>query len=81
MALGIFEALRLYGMNYVRDPGSAYDLLSVDSMAVDYLQFPYQTLQYKAGDCDDLSILYCTLLEAVGIETAFVTVPGHIYMA
>ena len=81
MAMGIYEALRLYGMNYVRDPGSAYDVLSENAMAVDYLQFPYQTLQYKAGDCDDLSILYCSLLESAGIETAFVTVPGHIYMA
>jgi len=81
MAMGIYEALRLYGMNYVRDPGSAYDVLSENSMAVDYLQFPYQTLQYKAGDCDDLSILFCSLLEAVSVETAFVTVPGHIYMA
>ena len=81
MAMGIFEALGLYGVNYVRDPGSAYDVLSEDEMAVDYLQFPYQTLQYRAGDCDDLSILYCSLLEAASIETAFVTVPGHIYMA
>ena len=81
MALGVFEALRLYGMNYVRDPGSPYDQLSKDGSAVDYLQFPYQSLQYRAGDCDDLSILYCSLLESIGIETAFVTVPGHIYMA
>ena len=50
-------------------------------MALDYLQFPRQTLGYYAGDCDDLSILYCALLESVGIETAFITVPGHIYMA
>jgi tetratricopeptide (TPR) repeat protein len=28
-----------------------------------------------------LSILTCALLEGVGIETAFVTVPGHIYIA
>jgi tetratricopeptide (TPR) repeat protein len=48
---------------------------------VDYLQFPRQTLEYKAGDCDDLSILYSALLESVGIETAFITTPGHIYLA
>jgi transglutaminase-like putative cysteine protease len=35
---------------------------------------------YRAGDCDDLSILYCSLLEAIGIRTAFVTIPGHIFM-
>jgi len=48
---------------------------------VDYLQFPRQTLEFRAGDCDDLSILYSALLESVGIETAFITIPGHIYMA
>jgi tetratricopeptide (TPR) repeat protein len=48
---------------------------------IDYLQFPNQTLDFKAGDCDDLSILYSSLLEAIGIRTAFITIPGHIYMA
>ena len=38
-------------------------------------------MEYRGGDCDDLTILYCALLEAVGFETAFITVPGHIFMA
>jgi tetratricopeptide (TPR) repeat protein len=41
----------------------------------------FVTAKDPAGDCDDLSILYCALLESVGIETAFITVPGHILMA
>ena len=36
---------------------------------------------YRGGDCDDLSILVCSLLESVGIKTAFITIPGHIFMA
>jgi tetratricopeptide (TPR) repeat protein len=48
---------------------------------VDFLQFPRQTLQYTSGDCDDLTALYTSLLEAVGVETAAITVPGHIYPA
>jgi tetratricopeptide (TPR) repeat protein len=48
---------------------------------MDFLQFPRQTLEYRSGDCDDLSILYCSLLESVGVETAFMTIPGHIFMA
>jgi hypothetical protein len=79
--LALFEALSLYGMNYVVDPKTPYTSFSENKFAVDYLQFPQQSLVYKAGDCDDLSILYATLLEAVGIETAFITVPGHIYTA
>ncbi len=80
-AVGIFEALGVYGISYIIDPNSSYIELSKDNGALDYLQFPAQTLSYKAGDCDDLSILYSALLESIGIETAFITIPGHIYMA
>lgn len=80
-ALAIFETLSLYGMNYVVDPASPYAKLSELRSSLDYLQFPGQSLTYRAGDCDDLTVLYCALLEAVGIETAFITVPGHIYAA
>lgn len=79
-ACALFEALTLYGMNYVIDPTSAY-ADNVGSTSIDFLQFPFQTLNYRGGDCDDLSILYCSLLESLGIESAFITVPGHIYCA
>jgi len=68
-------------MNYVIDPASSYIELSENANAVDFLQFPSQTLTFRAGDCDDLSVLATSLLESVGIETAFITIPGHIYMA
>ncbi|MBN1686724.1 MAG: tetratricopeptide repeat protein [Spirochaetales bacterium] len=80
-AMGLFESLKQYGIDYVIDPTSAYAALSQDELSLDYLQFPIQTMSYKAGDCDDLSILYAALLESIGIETAFITIPGHIYMA
>lgn len=80
-AMALFESLSIYGMNYVIDPASSYASLSANALALDYLQFPSQSLSYHAGDCDDLSVLYCALLEASGIETAFITVPGHIYAA
>ena len=80
-AVGIFETLKLYGMNYAIDPNSSYIELSDNAAAIDFLQFPSQSLTYRAGDCDDLSILFCALLESVNIKTAFITVPGHIYMA
>jgi len=80
-AIAIHEALSLYGITYVVDPRTPYKALSENKSQVDFLQFPRQTLDYKAGDCDDLSILYSALLESIGIETAFITVPGHIFMA
>ncbi len=81
VAVGIFEALNAYGMNYVIDPDSSYIELSQNANALDTLLFPAEALTYRAGDCDDLSILYASLLESVGINTAFITIPGHIYVA
>jgi tetratricopeptide (TPR) repeat protein len=81
IGMGMFEAIKLYGMNYVIDPTTPYIAFSENSDIPDYLQFPTQTLSYKGGDCDDLTILYCAALESVGIETAFITIPGHIYAA
>jgi tetratricopeptide (TPR) repeat protein len=81
IAIALHEAISLYGVNYVVDPSTPYEKYSEVKDLVDYLQFPRSTLRYKAGDCDDLSILYCAMLESVGIDTAFITVPGHIYMA
>ncbi|MBA7688286.1 hypothetical protein ES703_96765 [subsurface metagenome] len=81
MAMALYEVLGLYGINYIVDPKTPYAEFSQNRFAVDFLQFPRQTLKYKAGDCDDLSILYSALLESVGIETAFITIPGHIFMA
>ena len=79
-AIGIFQALNEFGLNYVVDPSSAFED-NVGTSSIDFLQFPYQTLMYRGGDCDDLSILVCSLFEAVGIDTAFITVPGHIFIA
>lgn len=76
----LFCVLKDYGINYVIDPSSAYSD-NTGGLTVDFLQFPYQTLTYHGGDCDDLSIMNCSLLEAIGIHTAFITVPGHIFIA
>lgn len=80
LAAAIFSALKAYGINYVLDPASSFTDMR-GSAQVDFLQFPYQTLLYHGGDCDDLSILNCALLEVLGIDTAFITCPGHIFIA
>jgi hypothetical protein len=80
-AAALFEALAAYGINYVIDPASSFIEMSEVASALDSLNYPYQTLYYRGGDCDDLSILYCSMLEALGVDTAFITIPGHIYCA
>ncbi len=80
-AMALFEALGLAGLRYVVDPNSAYEELSTQAGAVDFLRFPQETLASGLGDCDDLSVLYASLLEATGVATAFLTTPGHILVA
>jgi hypothetical protein len=80
-AAAIFEALRLYGIGYVVVPATSYKNLSANEAALDNVSYPYQALYYRGGDCTYLSILYCSLLEALEIETAFITIPGHLYLA
>jgi tetratricopeptide (TPR) repeat protein len=80
-AIAVHEALALHGVKYWADPKQSYETTSASKTTVDYLQFPVQTLQLKTGDCDDLSILWSALLEAASVDTAFITIPGHIYMA
>ncbi len=54
-------------MVYVSDPRAS----------VEYVQFPHQTFELKGGDCDDLSVAYCSLLLSVGIQTALVDFKGN----
>ena len=80
-AIALHEALDLYGLNYVPNPTTPYSEVSKKKDVIDFLQFPRETFSYKSGDCSDLSILYSSLLQAVGIDTAFITIPGHIFVA
>lgn len=79
-AIAAYEALRVQGVSYVIDPTSSYQELSATG-SIDYVQFPAETLRIRAGDCDDLSVLYAAILQAVGVDTAFVFYPGHMLVA
>ncbi|MEA1911290.1 MAG: hypothetical protein U9N32_06385, partial [Spirochaetota bacterium] len=79
--IALFTALNKHGLIYSIDPASSYADFADNSMAIDYLQYPRQTLDYKSGDCDDLTVLNAALIESIGIPAAFITVPGHIFLA
>jgi WD40 repeat protein/tetratricopeptide (TPR) repeat protein len=80
-AVRMFAALTASGLRYVVNPSSPYESLSRDSTAIDFVRFPIETLDAKSGDCSDLSVLYDSLLESVGVDTAYITTPGHIFTA
>jgi len=80
-AIAMHEGLKVYGIGYMLSPNRPFAKAVLDPEVVDSLKYPRQTLGYRAGDCADLSVLYASCFEAAGIQTAFVTVPGHIFMA
>jgi transglutaminase-like putative cysteine protease len=55
--------------NYVSDPTE-----------FEYVKTAKESLAVQGGDCDDASILLATLLEAVGVKTRLVFIPGHVYV-
>ncbi len=78
MAMAYFSSLTASGTNYIIDPNTPFTELRDDQ--IDYVQFPRETLRLKSGDCDDLSVLISAGLENLGINTAFLEIPGHLFM-
>lgn len=76
----VFNALGVYGLTYVQDPKSSYQITSGKKDMVDNIQFPRETLERKSGDCDDLVALYVAALESQGIATRVIEVPEHMFM-
>ena len=81
VAMQLFYGLKEIGCIYQIDPTSPFTQVQENPMLVDSISLPRNTLKNLTGDCDDLTVLYCALLETVGIETAYITIPGHIYAA
>ena len=51
-----------------------------DPTAYEYVKSARESLMTLGGDCDDASVLTANLLQAVGIRTRFVFIPGHVYI-
>ncbi len=79
-ALVFFEALKAHGLRYLADANSPYAQATSDRSVIDYIQYPAELLKSKSGDCDDLTVLYASLLENAGVPTALVDYPGHIFL-
>jgi hypothetical protein len=55
-------------LHYLTDDNTGFD---------EYPKFPIESLVDEGGDCEDTSILMAHLLEAMGIDTALLTLPEH----
>ncbi len=78
-AKALFGLLQQHNIRYLPDP-------NIPFYQDDRVQYAVETLNLGQGDCDDLVVLYASLLESVGIHTAFVDVQdpkqelAHLYL-
>lgn len=79
-ALAIYEALNAMGFRWVSDAKTPFAEVGQTQQVVDQIRYPADLLSsQRAGDCDDLSVLYATLLESIGVETALLVTPRHLF--
>ncbi len=83
-AMVLFDALGKHGIVYQADQQTPWYLIAADSSIFDNIQFPSEMLRSRIGDCDDCTVLFSSMLENLGIQTALLDVfapgEGHIYM-
>jgi tetratricopeptide (TPR) repeat protein len=74
-AMLLFAALRGLKLSYLPDPNREVG-------TIDTIHYPRRFLngEQMAGDCDDLTVLYASLLESCGIETAFLSTRDHFFL-
>ncbi|MFQ5823750.1 MAG: PorV/PorQ family protein [bacterium] len=77
-AATLFDALGVVGIKYNEDPVNPFSTIPKTQHSVDRIQYPAELLTSKQGDCDDLTVLYASLLENSGIKTALVSTEDHI---
>ncbi|MDD2331047.1 MAG: tetratricopeptide repeat protein [Candidatus Cloacimonetes bacterium] len=76
-AIKVYDFYSSNGIKYVSDP--IYS--DAGTVEFDYVQFPFQTLSRKQGDCDDLLTLLAASYSVIGLNTALIDIPGHVMLA
>ncbi len=79
-AVQIFDALGELHFQYKPDANHPYAVTRASQDMIDTVQDPTETLSRRSGDCDDLVVLYAACLENMGIQTAIVDAPGHLFL-
>lgn len=67
----IYDGIRYSPMRYVTESDAYW---TADAQ---HVQFPAETLANERGNCVDLSVLFASLLESVGISTTLCLSTGH----
>jgi hypothetical protein len=80
-SIALIAAVRAAGVRFTPDRQVSYAVASRNPQGAGLLKYPGQTLRSGAGDQPDLVVLYASLFEALGMETAILAAPGHVLLA
>ncbi len=80
-AMQAYDALAALDLGYQPDPRSPFEEVQGNTVVIDSVSLPRETLRRGTGDCDDLTVLYNAMIESIGKSSGIVTIPGHIYSA
>lgn len=72
MAMQAYHGIAELGIIYQADPENPFTSVQEDQLRMDSITLPREMLTRVTGDCDDLTVLYDSILEAAGAETGFV---------
>jgi tetratricopeptide (TPR) repeat protein len=71
----LFEELKARGVSYVFDPS-----VSSETVFVQRTRLPAEVLASTNAQCLEGSLLFATLLEAIGLRPILILVPGHAFV-
>ncbi len=78
----IYEAVASYDVTYIWSgvdfvPQSEED----HGFTMQRLRWPREVLESRSGMCVELSLLFASAFEAIGLRPIIITIPGHVYTA
>jgi hypothetical protein len=74
----LYQALQARGITYIN---SATDYGTAAGMSTQRTRLPRESLDKKAANCMDGTVLFASLLEGASLNAALVLVPGHAFVA
>ncbi|MFZ5496385.1 MAG: hypothetical protein ACOZE5_13760 [Verrucomicrobiota bacterium] len=75
----IYDYMGRTGLRYVGDSGVPSNFDNIASM-VQTVRLPRDVIVNNQGLCIELSLLWCSILEHLGVRSAMILVPGHAFV-
>lgn len=77
-AAALFESLHDINISYQENDEKPFLKIPFDREDIYYVKYPAELFISKQGDCDDITVLYASLLECSGINTALVSASNYL---